>query len=70
MPPKAVERYPDPRPGKPLRLRIEFDSEAEALAHRRNTRCGGWVLGRFLYPGVAWKPSEVMKDCPEDGELR
>lgn len=65
--PKLVER--SAARNKP-RWRIEFDSEKEALTHRRTYGTGGWVLGRFLYPGTSWTPSEVMLDCPDSGQLK
>ena len=50
--------------------RIEFETHDQAFQHRRKVGCGGWVLGRFLFPGTEWTPSRVMLNCPDDGELR
>ena len=50
--------------------RIQFETHEDALAHRKRVGCGGWILGRFLYPGTGWTPSSVMLDCPDEGVLR
>lgn len=58
---------------KPLRCRMQFENESQALAYRQRTRTGGWVLGRFLYLGDwpnNWTPTEVMLDCPDEGVLK
>lgn len=56
-------------PGKPRDHRFEFISNEAAKMHRRNVGCGGWVLGRFLFPGTGWTPSRVMLNCPDAGVL-
>ena len=59
--------YPQAGQKEP-RLRLEFVTHEDAYRYRQTWGEGGWILGRFYYPG-SWTPSEVMHDCPESGCL-
>ena len=50
-------------------LRIECWTEDDAIAYRKETGCGGWVLGCYLFVG-SWTPSAVMLSCDVEGVLR
>ncbi len=47
--------------------RMKFQSNEAARAHQRTVRCGGWLLGPYLFAGTEWAPSAVMEHCPGDG---
>jgi hypothetical protein len=65
----GFKTYPPKNHWKHGRIRIEFETNEHAKSHRTTVGCGGWVLGRFIYPGTGWIPSEVMLDCPDEGLL-